>query len=333
MVAIHIAGLLKKMDIVKNILYFIDNASEKIGKTINIADEVFEIKAFEEGICNLGEKTVFLITCEKYEPVLDQIGACPSLNKVPVFLYSQINHDYIKMVCMEEKDRINGKNLDQIPKTIHYCWFGKSIMPPEFRNYIHTWKAKCPDYEIIEWNERNYDISKVNYIKQAYERGLYAFVTDYVRLDVLYNYGGFYFDVDVELLKNLDHLRGFRTFFTYGEWPAINTGNGCGAIPQCDIIRQMRDEPRSRINFIDDKGTPDLTTNMAYESRTLEQKGFKMDFSTQTIDGISVLSPAFFATTGIYCNRAILTDYTVAIHHCAGTWKDNGRSRNEDNQV
>ena len=79
-----------------------------------------------------------------------------------------------------------------IPKIIHYCWFGGGPISPESRKCIESWKKYCPDYKIIEWNEQNFEISQNRYAQQAYEAKKYAFVSDYVRLAVLYRYGGIY---------------------------------------------------------------------------------------------------------------------------------------------
>ena len=77
-----------------------------------------------------------------------------------------------------------------IPKIIHYCWFGGGAISPENRKCMESWKKYCPDYKIIEWNDQNFDISTNRYAQQAYEAKKYAFVSDYVRLAVLYEYGG-----------------------------------------------------------------------------------------------------------------------------------------------
>ena len=93
-----------------------------------------------------------------------------------------------------------------IPKIIHYCWFGGGAISPENRKCMESWKKYCPDYKIIEWNDQNFDISTNRYAQQAYEAKKYAFVSDYVRLAVLYEYGGIYLDTDVELVRPLDEL-------------------------------------------------------------------------------------------------------------------------------
>ena len=87
-----------------------------------------------------------------------------------------------------------------IPKKIHYCWFGRNELPETAKKCIDSWKKYITEYEIIQWNEDNYDVRKNNYIREAYEKKKYAFVSDYARFDVLYRHGGLYFDTDVEVI-------------------------------------------------------------------------------------------------------------------------------------
>lgn len=134
-----------------------------------------------------------------------------------------------------------------IPKIIHYCWFGGGPISPESRKCIESWKKYCPDYKIIEWNEQNFEISQNRYAQQAYEAKKYAFVSDYVRLAVLYRYGGIYLDTDVELVRPLDELLEHKGFISmehsapspYGRTLLVNTGSGVGAEPGCEMIGKM----------------------------------------------------------------------------------------------
>ena len=93
-----------------------------------------------------------------------------------------------------------------IPKKIHYCWFGRNPLPESAKKCIASWRKYFPDYEIIEWNEDNYDVNKIPYTQQAYAAKKYAFVSDYARFDILYQHGGIYFDTDVEVIKSFDDV-------------------------------------------------------------------------------------------------------------------------------
>src|SRR5699024_3155952 len=120
-----------------------------------------------------------------------------------------------------------------IPKIIHYCWFGGNPLPEKEQKCIASWRKYCPDYEIIEWNENNFDINQNMYIKQAADEKRWAFVSDFARLDVIYRFGGIYLDTDVEIIRNLDPLLRNKAFVgidnVTGEEYSINTGLGFGA--------------------------------------------------------------------------------------------------------
>ena len=102
---------------------------------------------------------------------------------------------------MYNETALYHQNMEKIPHIIHYCWFGRNPKSELVLNCIESWKKYLPGYEIREWNEDNYDVTQVNFVKEAYENQKWAFVSDYVRFDVLYQFGGIYFDTDVELLK------------------------------------------------------------------------------------------------------------------------------------
>ena len=103
----------------------------------------------------------------------------------------------------------------QIPKIIHYCWFGRNPLPPLAEKCIASWKQYLPDYEIKEWNEDNFDVCMNPYIEEAYHLKKYAFVSDFARFDILYEHGGLYFDTDVEVIKSFDGLLDHNAFFGF----------------------------------------------------------------------------------------------------------------------
>ena len=111
-----------------------------------------------------------------------------------------------------------------IPKIIHYCWFGKGEKPKKIHKCINTWKEKCPDYQIIEWNENNFDVNKLRYTKEAYKAKKYAFVSDVARVKALYEYGGIYLDTDVIVYKSFDAVLDFKCVlgFEFGNYIATS---------------------------------------------------------------------------------------------------------------
>lgn len=116
-----------------------------------------------------------------------------------------------------------------IPKKIHYCWFGRGEKPKLAKKCIQSWKKYCPDYEIIEWNEDNFDIDQYPYLRWCYDNKKWAFLSDFARLLVVYQNGGIYFDTDVELIKTPDELLGCNAFFGFENDKNIATGLGFGA--------------------------------------------------------------------------------------------------------
>ena len=147
-----------------------------------------------------------------------------------------------------------------IEKKIHYIWFGSNPLPPLAKKCIESWKKFCPDYEIVEWNETNFDVNQNIYTKEAYENKKWAFVSDYVRLYALYHHGGIYMDTDVEVLKNLDDYLNHDAFSGFESSNAIPTGI-IGAKKGNYHIKQLLNEYNDR-HFILPNGEMDLTTNV-----------------------------------------------------------------------
>ena len=96
--------------------------------------------------------------------------------------------------------------MESIPKVIHYCWFGGKPLPRSAEKCIASWKKFLPEYEIVRWDESNFNVNAIPYTREAYAAGKYAFVSDYARFWILYHNGGVYFDTDVEVINNLDDI-------------------------------------------------------------------------------------------------------------------------------
>lgn len=102
-----------------------------------------------------------------------------------------------------------------IPKKIHFCWLSGDSFPPLIEYCIKTWEKVLPDYEIILWDTKRFDVNSVDWVKEAFEAKKYAFAADYIRLHAVYTEGGIYLDSDVEVLKSFNDLLSQKTFIGF----------------------------------------------------------------------------------------------------------------------
>ena len=126
-----------------------------------------------------------------------------------------------------------------IPKIIHYCWFGRNPKPQLAQKCIDSWYKFFPDYRIIEWNEDNFDVSQYPYSQYCYDTKRWAFLSDFVRLIVVYENGGIYFDTDVEVIKPFDDLVRFESFYGFENDKFVATGLGFGAEKNSKTVKSI----------------------------------------------------------------------------------------------
>lgn len=208
-----------------------------------------------------------------------------------------------------------------IPKTIHYCWFGRNPKPKLAKKCIRSWKRHCKGYKIIEWNEDNIDISAMPlYVRQAYEAKKWAFVTDYVRLWVIYEYGGIYFDTDVEVFKPLDDFLQCKAFFGLERKEHVNTGLGFGAEKGTYILEEMMSDYDS-IPFLREDGTEDVTPCPQRNTMVLQRHGLAQINALQDLDdGIVIFPTEYFCPRRSYDAIVQKTENTYTVHHFAASW-------------
>lgn len=207
-----------------------------------------------------------------------------------------------------------------IPKIIHYCWFGGNPKPNDVVKYISSWKKYCPDYEIKEWNESNFDLNENEYCREAYEAKKWAFVTDYVRLKALYEEGGFYMDTDVEVVKPLEPLRIFNAVSGYESKHHISTGT-MGACRHNEWIGMLLKDYEGR-HFIRENGVYDTTTNVvAITNLTVNNYGLNLQGQRIIFgDNMAILPFDFLCAKSWETGKVIRTENTYTIHHFKGSW-------------
>lgn len=208
---------------------------------------------------------------------------------------------------------------EKIPKIIHYCWFGGNPLPELAVKCIDSWKKYLPDYEIKEWNESNYDVRKIPYISQAYDAKKYAFVSDYARFDILYKYGGVYFDTDVEVIKSLEKILAKSAFAGVERAGALNAGLGI-ASPAASVIYKEILESYEKSEFLYKNGSMNLTTVVDRVSDIFKKHGFTDANTIQTVEGISVYPTEYFCPIDPNTGIMKITDNTYTIHHYAASW-------------
>lgn len=212
-----------------------------------------------------------------------------------------------------------------IPKIIHYCWVGGAPKPASVEYCIQSWRKFCPDYEIIEWNESNYDFTKNRYMSQAYEAKKWGFVPDYARLDIVYQHGGFYLDTDVELVSRLDNLLQLPAVAGFehpeGEERFVNLGQGFGAEPGNTAVRKML-ERYDRLEFRQADGTLNLCPSPHYTTEVLCALGLIREDREQELPGIHIFPSEYFCPKSFATGQMHRTAYTVSIHHFTASWMD-----------
>ena len=199
-----------------------------------------------------------------------------------------------------------------IPKKIHYCWFGRNSLPGKAKRCIVSWKKYCLDYEIIEWNEENFDFDKSPYLRWCYEHQKWAFLSDLARLIIVYENGGIYFDTDVELIRCPDELLKYDAFYGFENNEYVATGLGFGAIAghptvlsmieQYSVIKKNADGNMEMI------GCPRLNT------KALLTHGLKLNGKKQEIDGAVILPVDYLNPYDDATGRLIKTSNTISIH-------------------
>ena len=211
-----------------------------------------------------------------------------------------------------------------IPKVIHYCWFGGKPLPRLARQCISTWRKYCPDYEIKQWDEGNFDVLQSPFISSAYKAGAWAFVSDWARLKIVFDEGGIYLDTDVRLLKNMDFLLTNDCYFGIEQNSGYcATGLGFGAIKGHSAVRAMLDvydQLEYRSEVAKDIACPILN------DRVIRELGFKGDGfgPIEHLSNVTVYPCKYFDPVAPGDAKDLMCDDTVSVHLYANSWGTSG---------
>jgi len=208
-----------------------------------------------------------------------------------------------------------------IPKIIHYCWFGKGEMPDLVLKCLDSWNRYLPEYEIVVWNEENFDVNQYQYAREAYQERKFAFVSDVCRLHALKTIGGIYLDTDVEFLKPLDEAMLGHIAFTGFEDNLLLSSAIMGSIKGSQWIDDLLSYYHNRSFYLSNGGL-DLHPNT--ESITAfmkEKKSLRIDNTLQVIDNYCTIYPSdHFSPKSWKTLKINITENTYSIHHFAASW-------------
>lgn len=218
-----------------------------------------------------------------------------------------------------------------IPKKIHYFWFGGNEKPKSVKKCIDSWKKYCPDYEIIEWNESNFDIHCMPFVDQAYETKKYAFVSDVARLMMVYEYGGIYMDTDVEVIRPLDNLLENKAYMGFENDQNVASGLGFGAEAGLPFLKEHIDvykdwqfiNPDGSYNQI---GCPKVATDL------FRIKGIRLDGTEQTVCDVHIYPAEYFNPYDSITGKLTKTKNTYSIHWYDASWSDKSKMQLQINR-
>jgi len=299
----------------KKIAAIVDNNKDLHGTFKNINRINIPIISFEDLIKNSNNISIVISNTLYFDEILSQLDNEPTFDGIDCYISIMIENYRTK------GNKINFTKGEQykIPKTIHYCWFGGNPVPAHLQEFMKSWSKFCPNYEIIKWDESNYDITKNQYMKQAYEAKMWAFVSDYARLDIIYNHGGIYLDTDVELLKSLDDLLYDDMFCGFEKNGLIAFGLGFGAIRGHRIVKDVINK-YSNLSFINSDGSLNLTPCPIYQSEAIKENGFELINKYQNISGVAVYPIEVLSPKSYYGFDNSFTENTYSIHHYDASW-------------
>lgn len=297
---------------------FIDADKRKKGSIVKVCGKEYPITT-PDYLESIDDNNVILVTNSKFYPIIKFLDGIKNLDSIEGYIVPMIQIKEIEEMESIKIDKIAEEQI--IPKKIHYCWFGKKEKTEFLQECIDGWKELCSDFEIIEWNEDNYDVERHAYTSEAYKKGKYGFVTDVARLDILYEYGGIYMDTDVTLLKNLGDLLYQQGFIGTEKWGNINSGGGCGFVQGHPLLKELIDY-RDKYHFVLEDGSLNIETCGMYETRIFIEHGFKPNNQLQYVDGITIY-PSYINHPYDYMScEDQRKDATVSVHHFCGGWMD-----------
>jgi len=307
----------------KNIKAVVDNNSDAFETREKLVKgQYIPIITLRQMLDKISSKDIILITTAAYKEVINQLEKIEKLKDTEYCIYSVLRAEFYDKQRLDiyVPDKLARYEQIKIPKIIHYCWFGRKTIPAQYRKWMESWKKYCPDYEIIEWNENNYDVHKSLYMTQAYDLKKWAFVSDYVRVDIINEFGGVYLDTDVELLKNIDELLMNDAFCGFESSKYVNYGLGFGARKGNLIVNEIK-KYYDNTSFILENGTVNQLTCPVIQTEVMKKHGLDCNGKFQIVNGMAVFPSKVLCGVSPHSFRMERNPvHTYAVHHFAASW-------------
>jgi len=321
-VGIRVIAIMENWGKQADILGFIDSNPNKWDKRLCYDKFSYPIISIDRALKNLPENVIILVTCStmsaNISEIMEMLNQYEELRNIECFSIAEIAQQ--QLLQSDYKEIVRESENMLIPKKIHYCWFGGK-KPIFIEHMIDSWKEMCPDYEVIEWNEKNYDFTKNKYMRQAYAAKMWGFVSDYVRLDIIYRYGGIYLDTDVKILKSPDDLLYQKCFFIKDASFFVNTGGGFGAQKGALVLKEMMDY-YEEIPFISEDCTMNKQSCVLHQYNILKRYGLTIDDQFQTVCEANIY-PMLLDGTDMFTMQVRNSEKAYFAHYGTAIWVNN----------
>lgn len=306
---------------------FVDNDPAKQGQAYQYFARKIEVYSPEQFRKRIEKNAVIIIATRFYDEVVQQLDTYGELDGVECFILNFVEHHYEENVDIEDEICSSKSELPQIPKVIHYCWLGGKPFSELEEKCIASWKKFCPGYEIVRWDENNYDWSKNPFMKKAVEEKVWGYAPDFARIDIVRQNGGFYFDTDVELVRPIEELR-YHSAFAGMEWGTdlVNFGQGFGARAHFGLFEELLTAYEDNRKLYDAEGV--RIPSPYIQTASLKEHGFDAAGGKRNVEGMFIYPPQYFCARNIFTMGVDVLPQTYSIHHFEGTW-----AREEDRRV
>ncbi|WP_051151056.1 glycosyltransferase family 32 protein [Butyrivibrio sp. VCB2006] len=305
----------KELGLEEKVSYIIDNDPNKNGTKYQLGQSMKDIHSPDYLLNDNLENIAILLASDAYAyEMYRQLEDKKELENVPCFCLSTMLMSNVDDTC----EHMDIPSTQNIPKIIHCFWFSGDEKDDLSKRCMESWRKYCPDYEIKEWNTTNYDVTKNPYMYEAFKARKWAYVTDYARLDMVHEYGGFYFDLDLELVKSIDPLLGASFVAGFGpirdvELAAFGAEKGFAVVAK--FLKGYEDrvfDPGQKLTLKD--------VQPLYIGKIMERMGFEINGKYQNREGVVLLPRDSFSPRNWFTGEVSVEQTSYGIHHCAGGW-------------